>query len=320
MQNKESEKEFLLAMQLIFQSSLNGCLVKANQLSKKQIYLLEQKKAIKPKYSFTCSACEGYYSGDFPELNCVHEDCVSKPSNKFYKEGYVCTVDYESFVKKILGPIPKDFVLTIGAFNESNVSKKLLKRKGKFFLYISPYFNLKRDFVIIDFNKNHVFLSWGSLVKMNSGFISFIRNRIFEEKNNLIKWSKIKPSKFEEIVRAIAQAKGYSKIIPGGSGPDQGKDGYAISPDGKPTLIQAKRELKKKNDSIFIQRYVTKTRRHNKNHLFLLVTGTFTGDTRTEAHSTKNPYGDVTVELMDGEQIRNFLVSLDGEEVFNKFF
>lgn len=184
-------------------------------------------------------------------------------------------------------------------FGKKNIC--VSNHNSKVCLHISPFLNTDKKFECLnDAHLDHFSISWGLFPiflddKLKAELFTEISRFRDEEIEKQIDYSGIDESKFQDLVLELLRTeKKFSKIIPGGKGPDQGKDAFGYStimlPTGKPkeikTLIQCKHTEKDYSFSTDdIQKYVTKSKRHKCNSLLFVTNGTLSGDTVTEINS-----------------------------------
>lgn len=159
-------------------------------------------------------------------------------------------------------------------------------------------------------------------------FDSILRLRI-ETIEKQIDWKKINEWDFEKLsLELLEDEKIFSKIVPGGKGPDQGKDGFGYytmkMPSGKAvqvkTLVQCKYTQNSKSFSFSdIQGYVSRARQHNCSSLLFITNGELSGDAisaiESGAFKEKDFYD---VDFYDANKLMDLLEKYDDVRI--KYF
>lgn len=288
------ENNFIIFTELL-KSKINGGLV-SKSVEDNVIY--ELKEIADKRKIFDCPKCGSSIQIGIKEIT-YQCDC----GNLIYTE----TISFEKRYRlntDFFGLLNKFFAHQFSHSNQifsiefREKMKTNFQHNGQIVLHITPfnvwgintYVNIKiLDTAYVD----HFLLSWNLFNKI---IVYEERKKIFESILRLrreiiekqIDWGKINEWDFEKMSHELLQKENsFSKIVPGGKGPDQGKDGFGYStikmPSGKEievkTLIQCKYTSSTKSFSFGdIQGYVSRAKQHQCNSLLFITNGELSGD------------------------------------------
>jgi len=295
----------------------------------------------------SCTTCQlltfsvtDVYSGDSCDISIKLKNMNSVPTIQYIEE--VGVQYYPEFAnKKLLKSLfsqkfydlNQNFIICFGEKIKTN-----FQHDGQIVIHVTP-FDIwgKNNTIIKTLDKayvDHFLISWDLFNKI---IVYEERKKIFESilrlRNETIEkqidWKKINEWVFEIIARELLEKeKIFSKIVPGGKGPDQGKDGFGYytmkMPSGKDipvkTLIQCKYTLNTKSFSFSdIQGYVSRAKHHNCNYLLFITNGELSGDAistiESGAFKEKDFYD---VDFYDATKLMDLLEKFDDVRI--KYF
>ncbi len=308
----ENDNSFSLFTKLI-QRKISGATISNEYLTKDEIKIMENISYAIKKITFDCPCCHNPKLADVNQsvFNCDCGASVNIGEQETEPRYFLSEESYQYFkgeAAQSLNINNKDIKCVFGE-KEIDTSQ----HDTTISLHITPFQNesLISEFSCLDkAYLDHYLINWDSLLsfikqkeEMVTSILKYRNDRII----NQIDWKRIDYKDFQDLVyEIIDDEKMFSKLVPGGTGADQGKDlfGYTFTarPVGKPeevnTLIQCKyTERNASFNSDDILKYVTKAKRHNCNYLLFVTNGNLTGDTVTEIHS--QPYTDKTFRDVD---------------------
>lgn len=316
------ENNFIFFTKLL-KSKIDGGLV-SESVEENVIY--ELKDIVEQRKIFDCPACGNSIQIGTPEItyqcdcgNLINTETI--PFGKRYRLNAIFFDLLNNFFSRPFAYSNQKISIIFGEKMNAN-----FQHNGQIVIHITPFDVWQVD---TDVNINildtayvdHFFVSWNLFNKI---IVNEEREKIFgsilrlrrETIEKQIDWGKIDEWDFEKMSHELLQKENsFSKIVPGGKGPDQGKDGFGYStikmPSGKEikinTLIQCKYTSSKKSFSFSdIQGYVSRAKQHQCNSLLFITNGELSGDAisaiESDAFKEKDFY-DVdfynTAKLMD---------------------
>ena len=308
----------------LFQNKIVGAILSKNEYLKENIHELEG--IVDISLRFKCPKCDeiiltnedGNYSCD-----CGYHINVASVNTE---KRYLLNDDFFELITNILSQkislSNETFVICFG-----EKKKSYLKYTGEIILHITPFpiwENFNDEILLLDeAYVTHFLLPWNLLPTL---LIENERNKLFDRILNLrksivkkqIDWNLIDGWGFEKLsFELLEKEKTYDKLVPGGKGPDQGKDGYGYYslklPTGRfiqiKTLIQCKYTLSGISFNYEkINSYVSRAKQHGCNSLLFITNGSLSGDAVTAVESSAFKEKDFDhVDFFDSTKMINLL-------------
>lgn len=299
----------------------------------------ELKEIIDERKIFNCPACGESIHIGLKEITyqCDCGKSINTETIPFQKR-YRMKKDFFDSLKNFFSQkfiyFNKNFIICFGEKIKTN-----FQHDGQIVIHVTPFDAWgKNNAVIIKTLDtayvDHFLISWdlfnktivyGEREKLFESILSLRRETIEKQ----IDWKEINEWDFEKLsLELLENEKKFSKIVPGGKGPDQGKDGFGYytmkMPSGKEiqvkTLIQCKYTLNTKSFTFGdIQGYVSRARQHNCNSLLFITNGELSGDaisaTESGAFKEKDFYD---VDFFDAKKLMDLLEKHDDVRI--KYF
>lgn len=288
------ENNFIFFTELLKSKIVGGIVSK----SVEENVSYELKEIADQRKIFDCPKCGSSIQIGIKEITyqCDCGNLINTETISFGKR-YILNSDFfdtlNKFFSQEFAHSNQNFSIDFGKKMKTN-----FQHNGQIVLHITPFdvwgINTDVNIKILDTAYvDHFLLSWNLFNKI---IVYEGREKIFESILRLrretiekqIDWGKIDEWDFEKMSHELLQKdNSFSKIVPGGKGPDQGKDGFGYStikmPFGKEikikTLIQCKYTSRTKSFSFDdIQRYVSRAKQHQCNSLLFVTNGELSGD------------------------------------------
>ena len=308
----------------LFQNKIVGAILSKNEYLKENIH--EFKGIVDISLRFKCPKCDEFIlTNEDAIYSCDCGYCINVTSVNTERR-YLLNDDFFKLITNILSQkrdhSNETFVIWFG-----EKKKSYLKYTGEIILHITPFptwDNSNDEILLLDKAcVTHFSLPWNFLPTL---LIEDDRNKLFDMILNLrktvikrqIDWSSIDGYVFEKLAfELLEKEETYDKLVPGGKGPDQGKDGFGYyslkHPTGRfiqiKTLIQCKYTL---TDNSFnhekINSYVSRAKQHGCNSLLFITNGTLSGDAVTAIESSAFKEKDFDhVDFFDSTKMINLL-------------
>lgn len=323
-----NEKEFDFFTHLL-KAKIVGGLV-SDDVDKKLLSIFEE--IVDKRKIFDCPSCGTTLQINIKEIThqCDCGDLINTENIPFEKR-YRMNNDFlrlltEFFSQKFTHS-NQDFMICFGEKKKQN-----FQHNRQLVIHITPFEVWKKNNItsitILDFAYvDHFLLSWDLFCKiiipeeLGGIFENILRLRE-ETIKKQIDWKKIDEWDFEKMsLELLRKEERFYKIIPGGKGPDQGKDGFGYfsmeMPSGKKveikTLIQCKYTSNGKSLSFQdVQSYVSRAKQHNCKSLLFITNGVLSGDAisaiESDAFKDKDFYD---VDFYDTDKLMNLLEKHD---------
>lgn len=288
------ENNFIFFTELLKSKIVGGLVSK----SVEDNVIYELKEIVDQRKIFDCSICGSPIQIGMKEITyqCDCGNLINTETISFGKR-YRLNIDFSDTLNEFFS---QEFAYSNQNFS-INFGKKMktnFQHNGQIVLHITPFdvwgINTDVNIKILDTAYvDHFLLSWNLFNKI---IIHEERDKIFESILRLrretiekqIDWGKIDEWDFEKMSHELLQKdNSFYKIVPGGKGPDQGKDGFGYSTIKMPsdkeikikTLIQYKYTTSIKSFSFGdIQGYVSRAKQHQCNSLLFITNGELSGD------------------------------------------
>lgn len=298
----------------------------------------ELKEIVDERKIFDCPACGESIHLNFEEINyqCDCGKLINTETTHFEKR-YRMKKDFfdllKSFFSQKFVHSNQNFMICFGEKMKTN-----FQHDGQIVIHATPFDIWGTNNTIIKTLDmayvDHFLISWELFHKIivyeerEKIFNSILRLRR-ETIEKQIDWKKINEWDFEKLsLELLENEKNFSKIVPGGKGADQGKDGFGYytmkMPSGKKiqvkTLIQCKYTLSTKSFSLQdIQMYIPRARQHHCSSLLFITNGELSGDAisaiESGAFKEKDFYD---VDFYDAKKLMDLLEKYDDVRI--KYF
>lgn len=329
------ENNFIFFTELLKSKIVGGLVSK----SVEDNVISELKEIVEQRKIFDCPICGSSIQIGIKEITyqCDCGNLINTETISFGKRYRLNTLFFgllNKFFSQQFAHLNQNFSIDFGEKMKTN-----FQHNGQIVLHITPFdvwgINTDVNIKILDTAYvDHFLLSWNLFDKI---IVHEERDKMFESILRLrretiekqIDWGKINEWDFEKMSHELLQKENsFSKIVPGGKGPDQGKDGFGYStikmPSGKEikikTLIQCKYTSRTKSFSFDdIQRYVARAKQHQCNSLLFITNGELSGDTisaiESDAFKEKDFYD---VDFYDTAKLMDLLEKHDATRI--KYF
>lgn len=319
----------------LFQNKIVGAILSKSEYLTENIH--ELKGIVDISLRFKCPKCDEFIlTNEDGIYSCDCGYCINVASVNTEKR-YLLNDDFFKSITNIVSQkrdrSNKTFVIWFG-----EKKKSYLKYTGEIILHITPFptwDNSNDKILLLDMAcVTHFSLPWNFLPTL---LIEDDRNKLFDGilnlRKNVIKkqidWSSIDEWDFEKLSFDLLEKENiFDKLVPGGKGPDQGKDGfgyYSLTyPSGRSvkmkTLIQCKYTLSESSFNFgHINSYVSRAKQHGCNSLLFITNGTLSGDTVTAIEDGAFDEKESTyVDFFDSTKMINLLEKYDA--IRSKYF
>ena len=308
----------------LFQNKIVGAILSKSEYLTENIH--ELKGIVDINLRFKCPKCDEFIlTNEDGIYSCDCGYCINVASVNTERR-YLLNDDFFKLITNILSQkichSNETFVIWFG-----EKKKSYLKYTGEIILHITPFptwDNFNDEILLLDeAYVTHFLLPWNLLPTL---LIEDDRNKLFDKILNLrknvirrqIDWSLIDGWDFEKLsFEILEKEKMYDKLVPGGKGPDQGKDGFGYYlltyPTGRSVqmkaLIQCKHTLSKSSfNHEDINSYVSRAKQHNCNSLLFITNVNLSGDAVTAIESSAFKEKDFDhVDFIDSTKMINLL-------------
>jgi len=258
----------------------------------------ELKEIVDERKFFDCPACGESIHLNMKEI-AYQCDCGKSINTEFipFQKRYRMKKDFFDSLKNFFSQkfihSNQNFIICFGEKTKTN-----FQHDGQIVIHVTPFdvWGKNKTAIIKTLDTayvDHFLIFWDVF---NKTIVYEEREKIFDSILRLrretiekqIDWKKINDGDFEKLsLELLENERKFSKIVPGGKGPDQGKDGFGYytmkMPSGKEvqvkTLIQCKFTLSTKSFPIQdIQMYITRAKQHHCSSLLFITNGELSGD------------------------------------------
>lgn len=261
----------------VLSKSLHGGFVPIESLTERELDVCEQEDWMEEASKFSCPIC-----GDTHVTKANEEKCLrtyQKIDSNGVERGYKLSSEMDLQI-----PHDTDYNFFL---KEASSAVDTYKLPYKSIVFVHDI----EQITLADKAGGIVFVPLNEIERMSTPEeLNDLIERINEERKKLINWEALSEdgSDFEEIVyRLIWRNDKFFNESWGGSGPDQGKDGYcSIDLGGSPTriLVQMKSNPGSSVSSTDIDSYLSKAYRHDCRGLIIAAVNT-SGDFESEFQS-----------------------------------
>ncbi|MEA1908191.1 MAG: restriction endonuclease [Euryarchaeota archaeon] len=309
----------------LFIKKIEGGMLSQEYLNEEEKHALDTVGFAEQRVVFDCPNCRETRHTDSGalEFGCDCGEIINLRNDDYGKRYVLSESAYDAIREMLSQECGRDDTTIKYIFGEDITNTS--KHDSNVYLHISPLIRtMDTNFQCLDdAYVDHFLINWNIFPNIlrdeqTDAFLSDILRWRQESIEKQIDWGKIDEWEFQNLIIEILQSEDkFSKIIPGGRGPDQGKDALGYSalqlPTGKTinskTLIQCKYTgVGQTFSADDIQRYVMKAKRHECNFLLFITNSYLSGDTVTEIHSEAYYDKDfLDVDFWDEQEIFNLL-------------
>lgn len=310
----------------IFIKSLNGAMLSTEYLDNKELGVINKSKIYLKVVSKECKNCgfDNYFNYSINGLKC--DECGSSINNDQSEDNRIKIND------NILKQLIKLFNIDLFFLkNKFKIRLHFIKDTAIVIKFEPKISHDKYEFKCLDkLNLNLFELGWNLsnfklFYKNKEVFLNKILNYIKDSKDKQIRWSKLNPTTFQDLVYdIIKEERIFKRILRGGNGPDQGKDGFGWKhkiTKGKINsvkfLIQCKfTKVNRKFSVRDINNYYQSALRHGCRGLIFATNAQLSGDTYTQLGSSA--YKGVKIVSIEGKDLFDLLMKHDNLRI--KYF
>ena len=318
------ESSFKLFTKLIIKK-INGGMLSQEYLDEEEIQVLDTVGFAEHKIVFDCPRCQDTWHTDSCalEFECDCGKIINLRNNEYGKRYIISDSVYDAIRAMLSQERKHGDILIKYIFGEAILSTS--KHDSSVYLHISPSIEtIANNFQCLDdAYRDHFLINWNIFpnvlrAEQMDALLSDVLRWRQESIEKQIDWGRINEWEFQNLVIELLRSENkFSKIIPGGRGPDQGKDAFGYGslhlPTGKTkdikTLVQCKYTATGQTFSARdILEYVTKAKRHGCNFLLFVTNSYLSGDAGTEIHSEAYYDKDfLDVDFWDEQKLFNLL-------------
>lgn len=319
-----NESSFRLFTKLLIKK-IEGGMLSQEYLNEEEKQALDTVGFAEHRIVFDCPRCQDTWHTDSCalEFECDCGEIINLRNNDYGKRCALSESVYDAIRAMLSQERKHGGILIKYIFGEAILSTS--KHDSSVYLHISPSIEtIANNFQCLDdAYVDHFLINWNIFPNvLRAEQMDALSSDVLRWRQESIKkqidWRTIDEWDFQNLVIELLQSENkFSKILPGGKGPDQGKDvfGYAAShlPTGKPidieTLIQCKYTITRRTFSARdILEYVAKAKRHKCNFLLFVTNSYLSGDAVTEMHSEAYYDKDfLDVDFWDEQKLFNLL-------------
>jgi len=210
----------------LLKAKIVGGLLSEEKLTKQERDIIKNVGFVEQRIIFDCPCCGHRQHANINEEE-VECDCGELINLKtISKENrYILQENILNDLKDLFSKENNEFIFVFG-----EKSIHTLNRNSKVHLHISPFLNTDKKFECLDdAHLDHFSIDWGLFPSLlddtiREEFLSEISRFREEEIKKQIDWNKITSYEFQRMVSRLLLKKGFHRIVPGGTGSDQGKD------------------------------------------------------------------------------------------------
>ncbi|NIA12315.1 MAG: hypothetical protein GWP10_22025 [Nitrospiraceae bacterium] len=319
-----NESSFRLFTKLLIKK-IEGGMLSQEYLNEEEKHALDTVGFAEQRVVFDCPNCRETWHTDSGalEFGCDCGEIINLRNDDYGKRYLLSESAYDAIREMLSQERERDDTTIKYIFGEDITNTS--KHGSNVYLHISPLIRtMDTNFQCLDdAYVDHFLINWNIFPnilrheQMDTLLSDVLRWRK-ESIKKQIDWRTINEWDFQNLVIELLQSENkFSKILPGGKGPDQGKDVFGYTalhlPTGKPidikTLIQCKYTITGQTFSARdILEYVTKAKRHKCNFLLFVTNSYLSGDAVTEMHSEAYYDKDfLDVDFWDEQKLFNLL-------------
>jgi len=255
-------------------------------------------KLARKRYQFQCPDCGADACGPKP----ICHDCDYNCSD-------ISEIAYEPTVvrplSKILRAMHPDIRINFEQ-DTDELSHKDIADSSKPIVHVLLS-SREREFSCLQKHEDHVLIGWPGFIEaiLSKRFAQNIIEYIRDTKRRQLDWTKIDKDEFVLMVKDLLKAQGHTRVQPGGSGPDEGKD--VLSWAKRTKYVTQCRHTAKPVGSTNVQVLDT-VRQHNAGGYIIACPQGVTGPLSTRLGQFQHGKNAVKTEIWDGVFLMELLI------------